>query len=106
MRVTSTPGEILKEEYMTPYNLTNNKLAEMLGVNEGTLSRLVNGKVSLSSDMALRLGKVLGTTPMFWINLQSTHDISVAKANKDLQANIDKLTPFFKRSVTETSEDA
>jgi addiction module HigA family antidote len=106
MRITSTPGEILKEEYMVPHKLSSNKLAKLLDVSESALSRLISGKASLGTEMALRLGKVFGTTPMFWINLQTTFDISEARADKVLQAEIDKLKPFFKPSITENRTDA
>lgn len=106
MRIASTPGEILKEEYMVPHKLSSNKLAKLLDVSEAALSRLINGKATLTTEMALRLGKVFGTTAMFWINLQTTFDISEARADKILQADIDKLKPFFERSITENREDA
>ena len=106
MRAITTPGEVLKQEYMKPYGLTNSKLAEMLDVNEGAMSRLINGKASMSTEMALRLGKVFGTTPMFWMNLQTTYDVSVSKEDKVLQSELDKLKPYFKRAVTELREDA
>lgn len=106
MRITTTPGDVLKEEYMNPHGLTNTKLAKMLDVNEGALSRLINGKAKMATEMALRLAKVFATTPMFWMNLQTTYDVSVSKEDKVLQSELDKLKPYFKRTVTENREDA
>jgi addiction module antidote protein, HigA family len=106
MRTPSTPGEILREEYMKPYGISLSKVSDALGVSPGTVSRLINGKSALSTDMALRLAKVFGTTPMFWINMQTTHDIAVAKQDKKLDAEIQKLKPYFDKSITENREDA
>lgn len=106
MRISSTPGEILKEEYMIPCGLTAAKLAKLLGIDESAMSRLINNKVSLSADTAMRLSKVLGTTAMFWMNLQADYDLSVARADKTFQAELTKLKPYFKRSITENREDA
>lgn len=106
MRTPSTPGEILKEEYMEQHNLSSNKLAKLLDVSESALSRLINGKATLGTEMALRLSKVFSTTPMFWVNLQSTYDIFIARQDKVLAAEIQKLKPFIERSITELREDA
>lgn len=106
MRITSTPGEILKEEYMVPNGLSAVRLAKLLGIDESMMSRVINGKVNVSSEMALRLGKVLGTTAMFWMNLQADHNLSVARADKAFQAELNKLKPYFKQSITENREDA
>jgi len=98
LREASTPGDILKYEYLDPTGLTAGKLAEALDVDKGVVSRVINGKSAVTANLALRLGKVLGTTPQFWLNLQNQHDVSVAKADPKLSAKLDKLSPMFPSS--------
>lgn len=97
-RITTHPGEILKEEFMLDYNINVTELAKRLDVTAGTLSRLITGKSSLSIDLALRLGHVFGNTAMFWVNLQTNYDLSLARANVSLQKEINKLKPFVTTS--------
>jgi len=73
------PGEILKELYIAPLNLTITEVAAGLHVTRKTLSELINGKYGISSDMAIRLAKAFSTTPESWLNLQQQYDIWKAK---------------------------
>ena len=73
------PGEILREEFMKPLGLNANKLALALHVHAPTVYEIVNEQRGISSDMALRLGYFLGTTPEFWANLQSRYDLEVTR---------------------------
>lgn len=77
-RVRTHPGEVLKEEYMLPLGLSANKLGAMLDVPHNRISDLVRGRRGMTADTALRLAKCFGTTPEFWMNLQSAHDLSRA----------------------------
>lgn len=104
-RITAHPGEVLKEEYLIPLGLTQGGLAVKLQVSSGQISRLIAGKGSLSPEMALRLSRVFGTTTMFWLGLQVNHDLSKAKADKELMKKIDKLKPMFKHAMTEGTDD-
>lgn len=74
-RPPTPPGEILREEFLVPFDLTQAALADRLGVTTESVNRLVNGKRAVSVAMALRLSRVLGTTPDFWLNLQRAHDL-------------------------------
>jgi addiction module HigA family antidote len=76
------PGEILREEFMEPLGLGQNKLAEALGVDAGRINRIVTGKCSITADTALRLAKYFGTTPELWMNLQSHYELEVAQDEK------------------------
>ena len=76
------PGEILREEFMEPLGLSQNKLAEALGVDAGRINRIVTGKCSITADTALRLAKYFGTTPELWMNLQSQYELDVAQDKK------------------------
>jgi len=76
------PGEILREVYMRPLGLSQNKLAEVLDVDPGRINRIVTGKSSITADTALRLARYFGTTPQLWMNLQSNYDLEIARSKK------------------------
>lgn len=69
------PGEFLREEYMPELGLTVAALAKRLGVSRQTVNDIVREKRGLSPEMCLRLGRLFGTTPQFWMNMQSKVDI-------------------------------
>jgi addiction module HigA family antidote len=72
------PGEILKEDLMAPLGLSINGLARDLRVPVTRMSEIVNARRSVTADTALRLARYFGTTPEFWMNLQSAYDLDVA----------------------------
>lgn len=69
------PGEILREIYLVPMRVTITEAAEALGVSRKHLSAIVNGRASVSPDMAVRLAGVFATDPELWVNLQAQHDL-------------------------------
>lgn len=69
------PGEVLKESYLEPLELSVTEAAERLGVARKTLSALVNKKSSVSVEMAFRLAKACKTTPDLWLNMQVNYDL-------------------------------
>ena len=69
------PGEVLKELYLEPLQLTITNAARALGVTRNALSELVNGHSGVSTQMALRLGKSFGTTPELWLTMQQNYDL-------------------------------
>ena len=71
------PGEILKEDLMMPLGLSIHRLARELRVPVTRISDIVNGRRSLTADTCLRLARYFGTTPEFWMNLQSTYELRV-----------------------------
>lgn len=75
-RVTTHPGEMLREEFLTPLGISQNQLASDLRVPPGRINQIINGKRSITSDTALRLAKYFGNSPEFWLNLQQMHDLS------------------------------
>jgi antitoxin HigA-1 len=77
------PGEILREEFMVPLNLNANKLALALHVPAPTVYDIVKEERGISPEMALRLGRAFGTTPGFWLNLQSEFDLRVVRNQKE-----------------------
>ena len=68
------PGEVLREEFMIPFNLNANSLALALRVAPPAVYEIVKEERGISSEMALRLGRYFGTTADFWVNLQSHYE--------------------------------
>lgn len=69
------PGEMLREDFMPDYGLTVTTLAEKLGVSRQTVNELLNEHRSVSPAMALRLSRLFGNTPEFWLNAQLAVDL-------------------------------
>ncbi len=74
------PGEMLREEFLIPLGLTPGKVAAAAGIPRTRIERIVGEKIGISADTALRLARVLGTSPEFWLNLQMRYDLLRAKA--------------------------
>ena len=70
------PGEILLEEFLKPLEMTQAAAAQKLGVSNVRLNELVRGKRGVTPETAWLLAQALGTTPEFWVNLQSQHDLA------------------------------
>ncbi len=73
------PGEILRAEYLEPYGLSVYALAAALRLPRTRLNDIVLGRRAITVDTALRLSRYFGTTPEFWVNLQSGYDLDKAK---------------------------
>jgi len=69
------PGEVLRELYLIPLDLSVTEAAKALGITRKTLSELLNAKAGISTIMALRLSKAFSTTPELWLNLQQNYDL-------------------------------
>ena len=83
-RKPTSVGEMLHHEFLDPMNIEHAVLADAMGVHRNTISRLVNDKGRLSSEMAIRLAAALGTTPAFWLKLQHAMEMwEVAEASTD-----------------------
>lgn len=74
-RAPTSPGEILREEFLLPLSMTQKQLADHLGCDVKVVNRIVNGRTSVSAEMALRLGATFGTTAEFWLNAQKAVDL-------------------------------
>ena len=70
-----TPGEILNEEFMIPYGITQKELAEKVGVARRRINEIIKGKRSITPDTAIRLGHLFKMTPEYWLNLQMKTDL-------------------------------
>jgi addiction module HigA family antidote len=77
------PGEILKEEFMKPFGMTQTEIARRIGVSRKHISEVVNGRKGISTDMALRLSRLFGTSPELWLNGQMAWDVWHAMRKED-----------------------
>lgn len=74
-REPTSPGEILREEYLQPLGMTQRELAGHLGCDVKVVNRIVNGRAAVSTEMALKLGAAFRTSPDFWLNAQKAVDL-------------------------------
>jgi len=74
-REPTKPGEILREEFLVPLGMTQKELADHIGCDVKVINRIVNGRTSVSAEMALRLGATFRTSPEFWLNSQKAVDL-------------------------------
>jgi len=85
------PGEVLMEDFIKGFEITQNKLAVSISVPPRRINEIVHGKRRITADTALRLAKYFGTSPEFWMNLQSHYDLRIERRN---QGAIDEITPL------------
>ncbi|MFA5906373.1 MAG: HigA family addiction module antitoxin [Desulfobacula sp.] len=74
-----TPGEILREDFMEPMNISMNQLSRDIAVPPNRISEIINGKRGISADTALRFERYFGIEAQFWLNLQSEYDLRIIK---------------------------
>ena len=86
------PGEVLREEFLKPLNLSPYKLAEAGGVPRTRFERIADEKTGITADSALRLSRLFGTTPDFWLNLQTRYDLLMAE--KEIGKKLKKIEPI------------
>lgn len=73
------PGEILREEYLTPLDMSANQLAQAIDVPTNRITEIVAERRAITADTALRLAKALRTSPQFWLNLQQAYELRHAE---------------------------
>jgi antitoxin HigA-1 len=81
-REPTTPGEILREEFLIPLGITQKQLADHLGCDVKVVNRIVNGRSAVSTEVAMKLGAAFRTTPDFWLNAQKAVDLWEASQRK------------------------
>ncbi|RJP35244.1 MAG: addiction module antidote protein, HigA family [Candidatus Omnitrophota bacterium] len=87
-RRPTLPGEILKEHYLQPRDITVTAFAEAVGYSRRHISRVIHGEARIEADLAARMAQVLNTTPHFWLNLQNAIDLYHAEQEmKDWKPN-------------------
>jgi addiction module HigA family antidote len=75
-------GTILLEEFIKPLGLTQYRVAKDCGISHPTMTQIIKGRRSISAENALRLGRYFGTTPQFWINLQTDYELRLIRREK------------------------
>jgi len=91
------PGEMLAEEFLAPLGMSQSELAERIGVPFQRVNRIVNRRQSVTLDTALRLGRLFGTTPDFWLNLQRAWDMYELERSREAE-EIHRIKPLRRRS--------
>ncbi len=74
-----TPGDVLRAEFMEPLGLSARALSRELEIPTNRVTGVINGERSVTADTALLFARRFGTTPEFWMNLQSAHDLEIAR---------------------------
>jgi addiction module HigA family antidote len=86
------PGEVLMEDFIKGFGITQNKLAVSIGVPPRRINEIVHGKRGITADTALRLARYFGTSPELWMNLQAHYELRVER--RELQATVDAIVPI------------
>ncbi len=73
------PGEVLREEFLAPMNVSANRLAQAIDVPTNRITEIVGERRNVTADTALRLARALGTSAEFWMNLQKTFELRTAE---------------------------
>lgn len=79
------PGEILLEEFLQEYEISQNRLGREIGMSPRAINEIVHGKRSITANSALRLARFFGNSPKFWLNLQTSYDLEEAAKSVDLK---------------------
>ena len=88
------PGEVLEELYLYPLGMSAGALAKRLSVPRTRIERIVKCQTSVTPDTACRLAKALGTTPLYWMNMQTSYDLALASRTVDV-SEISPLDAFL-----------
>lgn len=86
---SQTPGDLLREQVVGRLGITQDQLADALGVSRYSVNQLINDRRAITAEMALRLSVVLGTTAEFWLELQMGVDLE--RARRRLGADVSTL---------------
>jgi antitoxin HigA-1 len=74
-----TPGEMIKQEFLAEYGLSQNQLAKALGISPNRIADIIANRRRITADTALRLSLYFGNSPEFWMNLQTHYDVKMAR---------------------------
>ena len=86
------PGEMLREDFLPDYGLTVSSLAQAVGVSRQTINELLLGRRAVSPEMALRLARLFGNTPEFWLNAQ--RGVDLWDAAQAIKAEVKRIKPL------------
>lgn len=90
------PGEILMEDFIQGFGITQNKLAVAIGVPPRRINEIVHGKRGITADTAVRLSRYFGNSAEFWMNLQAHYELRIER--RALRAQLDAIEPIRKAS--------
>jgi antitoxin HigA-1 len=85
------PGEVLREDFLGPMNLSAYRVARACGVPRTRIERLVREETPITADTALRLAKYFGTTAAFWMGMQAQYDLE--RTEDEVSAEIKRIQP-------------
>ncbi len=91
-RKPTHPGEMLREDFLPDYGLTVSSLAKAIGVSRQSINELLRERRRVSPEMALRLARLFGNSPEFWLNAQRAVDLWVAA--QTIQNEVAHITPL------------
>ena len=86
------PGEILHEDFLIPFGVTQHRVAVSIGVPPRRINEIGHGKRRITADTALRLARYFGTSERFWLNLQSRYDLEIE--HDVIGPALDAITPL------------
>jgi len=86
------PGEILMEDFIEGFGITQNRLAVAIGVSPRRINEIVHGERGITADTAIRLARFFGTSDEFWMNLQSHYELRLER--RALRAKVDAILPL------------
>ena len=93
-RKPSTPGDILKHEFMEPLSLTAYRVAKETSLQPIHIGEIIKGKRRITAETSLLLSKYLGTSATYWMDLQTSHDLRVAE--REIADRIKSVVPLAK----------
>ena len=91
------PGEVLREEFLVPLNLSPYAVAKACGVPRTRIERIAREELGITADTALRLGRYFAIEPQFWLNLQNRYDL--ATAGVAIRSALDRIPPHRSRAA-------
>jgi addiction module HigA family antidote len=91
-RKPTHPGEMLREDFMPDYGLSVTALAEAIGVSRQSVNELLRERRAVSPEMAIRLGRLFGNTPEFWLNAQRAIDLWIA--TQTIKDEVEQIKPL------------
>ena len=92
LRRPTHPGEMLREDFLPDYGLTVSGLAEAVGVSRQSINELLRGRRAVSPEMALRLSRLFGNSPEFWLNAQRAVDLW--DAAQAIKGEVERIRPL------------
>ena len=92
------PGEIIREDILPDVGLSVTATAKALGVSRQMVHDILAGRKPLSAVMCLKLSRLFGSTPQFWMRLQAEYDLKIAAKNKKVMQRVARITPVKTRN--------